>query len=392
MRMSSDAHCGSSSLSRHRVLAAWMVMSLNSAVFAQNLADPPVPDMVPPGHGLKQPDATPPHHVGTAPLVVVEVSERWIAALADQRFQRKSPVNLLVMGASVKGIARTSGQYAVRCVEANGGLGFDIHVQGSSMSSTNARKGPAWIDTLSTTEFTAKKRVLLEDRTLVVGKTSVDAATRSRESRVNTRFRLGRRLVRWVADRRMRQSQAKIDAIAEREARSRITTAVDKAVDQFKERIDGYLHRFEARGPWIGWGKQQALVQLQTKHRCLCFSVRDGGGQMVNPLVVVVGGPERESRIRVNLHLLDVLTPRLRQALRRTVAAAAIASSIPRRETSRSSWSVDLLESDRGMQTEVRGPGFMVRSPLRSHLLLALLRHVKPASESLVPQRRWAAQ
>ena len=398
----SSRHRGRCPLAKPSAFALWIAISLNCAAFAQKRDILTAHDVFQAGGGTRQQEKPTREqealrrgsrrHLGRSRLIVVEISDRWVAALSDRSFRRQSPVNLSVMGARVIGMATTSGRYAIHCFEADQGVACYAQVEGTSVSFTTARKGPAFIYTQATTGFTATTHVFLQERTLIAGNTSVNAAAGSQESRVDTRFRLGRRLVRWVARRRMRQNHAEIDAIAEQEAEDRIEAVINEAVEKFRTRMNGHLTRLGAQFPWLGWGEHQTLVHLATMRGGLRFSVASGGGQMVDPLLIAVGGPKGGTRIHLDNHALQTLPPRLRQRLRRLVGMAALVSSLRRREISLLPWSVELLESDRGMQTRLRGPGFMIQTPLRSDLLLLLLKRMQGDVDSPVTPDRPGVQ
>lgn len=306
---------------------------------------------------------------GQIPLAVVDVPEAWIAELAEQTFDERMPVDLTVLGTRVRGTSQTSGRYTAESLDGKGGLAVVIRVQGKSVATTCGRKGPAVIRTVSTTVFSATKVVYLLDRTLVTLPTSVDATSLSRNSQVTSQIRLGRRLVRRIAHRRIQRNRETIDAIAERYAERRIVAAVDREVEKFRLRVSGRLDEIRTMLPWLSWGNDRKLVHLRTINRALRFSVQDGGGRMIDPLFF--GWTESGSRWHVWLdrRTLEALSDGIRQRFRRLVASAAVIADrfgerwLPE-STPPPRWSIRLLWSPMAVEVRELSAGGTVRIPL----------------------------
>jgi len=297
------------------------------------------------------------------PLMVIDVSERWIAELASRLFDERSRVDLTVLGVRMRGTAQTEGGYTIRCVDGDGGLCFAIDAEGTSVSTTRGREGPALIRAVTTTDFTARTLVELNGQSLVGRGTSVDATMRRCDTRVDNRSCLGRRLVRRIAKRRIRAGWAEIDRKCESQTEQRVAAALDHSVNQFRRDADQSLQRMQARFPWIGWGDDLAPVHLQTGDRVLRLTWRDGGGKMVHPFYLAVGKPSPGLKIWIDRRALRVESRRLHKRLRRAWRGLALIAPLLPDESSDAPWSVELAASSWALEVMVPSAGVIVRVP-----------------------------
>lgn len=337
-----------------------------AAVLAQTL-ESPTTDQLPARAGDANRSAVAGESANAArqqsPLLVLDISERWIAELADRVFDERSQVNLELLGVRMRGTARTEGHYTIRCVDGEGSLCFNIDAEGTSVSSTRGRQGPAVIRSTARTGFRAQKRVELNGRWLVTRPTTVDAEMQQIRSLVNTRLCIGKRLVKRIARQRMRRGRAEIERKIQRRAERRITAAVDRSVEQFRLEANDKLKRLKAQFPWVGWGAEASPVHLETGERMLRLTWRDGGGEMRDPFYLVVGRPEPGLRLWIDRRAFRVESRRLRERWRRMWRGLAMVVPLLPGESSSAPWSAEFDIFPLALQVTVPSAGVMVRVP-----------------------------
>jgi hypothetical protein len=355
-------------------LVAWWAGA--AAVSAQTL-ESPTTDQLPARAGDANRSAVAGESANAArqepPLLVLDISERWIAELADRLFDERSQVDLELLGVRMRGTARTEGHYTIRCVDGEGSLCFNIDAEGTSVSSTRGRQGPAVIRSTATTSFRAQKSIELNGRWLVTRPTTVDAEMQQIRSLVNTRLCIGKRLVKRIARQRMRRGRAEIERKTQRRAERRITAAVDRSVEQFRLEANDKLKRLKAQFPWVGWGDEASPVHLETGERMLRLTWRDGGGEMRDPFYLVVGRPEPGLRLWIDRRAFRVESQRLRERWRRMWRGMAMVVPLLPGESSSAPWSAEFHVFPLALQVTVPSAGVMVRVPGPQDPMTAIL-------------------
>lgn len=198
-------------------------------------------------------------------VVILELAERWLPALADRPFEVRLPVDVRALGSRVRGASKSVGHYTIRCVEGEGPLCFEICARGKSTAETRSRKRAATIHTTTVTRFEASTRLELREGTFANGDTAVDAMqTLSVRSRVEPHLRIGRRLVRRIAQQRMRKQQDEIKRVRRRLTEQRIRNAVDRSVEQAAETAEISLWYIHTAAAWMGWDTNGMPLELRT--------------------------------------------------------------------------------------------------------------------------------
>lgn len=200
-----------------------------------------------------------------APVVILEMAERWLPALVDRPFEIRLPIDVWALGSRVRGGSKAAGHYTIHCVEGEGPLCFEIQAGGTSTAKTRSRKRAATIHTTTVTRFEARKRIELREWAFANGDTTVEAMqTLSVRSHVEPHFRIGRRLVRRVAQQRMRKKQDEIERVRRRLTEERILEAVDRSVEQATETAETLLWYVLTARAWTGWDGRDLPLQMQT--------------------------------------------------------------------------------------------------------------------------------
>src|SRR4029453_3895135 len=113
----------------------WFVLSSFAALWAAGLV----------GAGEAERAVAPP----TSRLIVVRLSADAFAALAATEIERHSPIDEVILGTQVVGLAYTRGRPAARLVGGPPGAGVNMGVTGPTQSRTIGHRGPITIHSRS---------------------------------------------------------------------------------------------------------------------------------------------------------------------------------------------------------------------------------------------------
>ncbi len=162
------------------------------------------------------------------PNLSIRASAEMLAAAIERPVDRTEPVRDLILGTTIRGTGRTTGQLSVKLVPDPKHAVFDAIFHGTTKSRTVGYNGPVRIYSNGVTSFGARKRMWLSAEGLAALPTDSKAKTRNRIDRICSNR--GRQIVEKIAWRRARSQQQTAERIASRHAEGRFNERLDQEV------------------------------------------------------------------------------------------------------------------------------------------------------------------
>ncbi|HUE74205.1 MAG TPA: hypothetical protein VMP01_25215 [Pirellulaceae bacterium] len=179
--------------------------------------------------------------------VVVRFSEDLFTSLVHRDIDEQSPVQEVILGTPVAGQARTLAQPRVNLIPHSSQAALEVVMEGTTVSRTTGRNGPAIIHSRSTTQFRAVKQVHFSpQKGFYALPATIELNTQLvTESIGSTRGGLLGRLVRRRASREVQEKRPQTLAIVQGKAARRIAAVLDEQVNEGLARLN---RRKEVRG------------------------------------------------------------------------------------------------------------------------------------------------
>jgi hypothetical protein len=179
--------------------------------------------------------------------VVLRVSEELFTSLIHRDIDQQTPVQDVILGTPVAGVARTVAQPRVDLIPHSSQAAFEVVMEGTTVTRTTGRNGPAVINSRGTTQFRAVKQVVFSpEKGFYALPSTVDARSQIvTESIGSTRGGLLGRLVRRRAWREVQNKRPQTLAIVQEKNKRRVAAVLDAEVNQGLARLN---RRNEVRG------------------------------------------------------------------------------------------------------------------------------------------------
>jgi hypothetical protein len=212
------------------------------------------------------------HYYGH-PNVWIDISEDLLDDPVDRMIERIEGVSDIILGTPVSGNSRVRAKSDLLIEPAADRAILKIVVEGHVDAQTTGRRGPAQIDSRSTTRFRAEKQLLIEPTGLKVLPTVCRAQLAAGSSKVSaTTGGLRGRIVRGVAERRWEASRDAALREGQQHVEQRVCAAVDREADALIRRLDRLVVR-----PVLALRNQGTpVVQFNTEKGILRIGVRRG--------------------------------------------------------------------------------------------------------------------
>jgi hypothetical protein len=213
------------------------------------------------------------------PNLYAEVSHKLISASVSQDVDEVERVRDHIMGTSIRGQARLSGEVSVELVPDPDRAVLDIFLAGQANSSNVGYNGPVKVYSTGWTSVWARKRVYVDAAGLEGDRAVADCSTDSRIDSISARCGLVRRMA-W---KKARQSQAQAERVASSHAEGRVARQFNAQVgemlananEQFTGRFRNPLLRRDAF--------PNALHLATTADRLTVQATRAGISQIAAP-------------------------------------------------------------------------------------------------------------
>jgi hypothetical protein len=220
------------------------------------------------------------------PNAFVEVSTALIAASAGP-INRREPVTDCILGTNIHSQAHTTGKVDVISIPSDNKAVLQFKSKGHVWSNNTGFNGPAVIRSTSDTNFTAKKRVEMDDSAFVGKSAKADATTDLHlHSVAKQGGGLGSRLVSNIGWRRAQGSRGQAEAIAADHAERRIER---KFNDEINDEIQKARKRYEDeyRRPLERRGEVPDYIRFSSGKDSIAFEVTQASHSQLG----AAGGP-----------------------------------------------------------------------------------------------------
>lgn len=199
------------------------------------------------------------------PNLSVQVSERFINAGMSRPVDDSRPVVDNILGTHITGDGRTMGKVTVNLRPSRSNAQLETVLEGSVVTDTVGQNGPVYIYSDGVTKVRAVKRITL-DKEGLSSKPAVCRATTDTDIQgiATTRDgRIGEKLIRRAAWRRIDQQQSQAEEIAAEHAAGRVERAVNKeAKERFAKAQGDYDDKF--RNPLLRRGQFPQVLRFRT--------------------------------------------------------------------------------------------------------------------------------
>ena len=187
------------------------------------------------------------------PNIHLEVAEDLLAPAVNRPVDQVQPVDDVVLGTRIRGTGHTTGNVRLDFVPSGEKAVFDIILGATNISHTRGTQGPVTVNSRGVTAIDARRRIFLDEFNVAAAPVEASADTNSTVTGMGINARIGKRLIRRIATKKIAESKAQAESIAEGKARDRIRTqfgeqtepAVAQMRDQFQQKVRGPL---QARG------------------------------------------------------------------------------------------------------------------------------------------------
>ncbi len=201
------------------------------------------------------------------PNFFAQISEDLLKAGVQEDVQRREPVHDVILGTRISGTGTTRGDLSLDLVPHDAAAHVDLVLKGSTRTSTVGRNGPAVIYSSGTTNFDARKRLVVDDEGVSSRPARTAATTRSHTQGVgSTRRGVIGRIVERQASKRVAQNRGRADRIAADHAETRISRRMDReSQDRLQDANESFHERF--RDPLVRRHEFPEFLRFRTTDR-----------------------------------------------------------------------------------------------------------------------------
>jgi hypothetical protein len=207
------------------------------------------------------------------PNILLAVHERLLATAVDRPVDQAMPIDELVLGTRIRGMGHTSGMVRVDFVPAHERAVFDLVLSARNVSDTRGTQGPVTVCSRGVTDLGARRRIFLTEDSVTASPVRASASTDTHVTGLGISRKLGRNLIRKVANRKIAEAKPRAEAIAEGRARDRLQQQFDEqttpALDQFREQFQSRI-----RGPLEARGLYPEMFHMNTSDSELMITAR----------------------------------------------------------------------------------------------------------------------
>ena len=183
------------------------------------------------------------------PNIHLEVAEDLLAPAVNRPVDQVQPVDDVVLGTRIRGTGHTTGTVRLDFVPSGEKAVFDIILGATNISHTRGTQGPVTVNSRGVTAIDARRRIFLDEFNVAAAPVEASADTNSTVTGMGINARFGKRLIRRIATKKIAESKAQAESIAEGKARDRIRRqfgeqtepAVAQMRDQFQQKVRGPL-------------------------------------------------------------------------------------------------------------------------------------------------------
>lgn len=177
--------------------------------------------------------------------LLIRIPAHLIAKSVNRDFEQVAPVNQIVLGTTSKGTSHCSGN--ITCVIRDNPSGVSILccIAGEVHSKTFGTNGPAVINSMAATNYTASKELTFDGKVFACKPATVTSRTEITITGIRSSLPgLRGRLVKRIATKRSRETHAQAEAIVGRQTESELCNKIDA---DFENRLADMNRQFEKK-------------------------------------------------------------------------------------------------------------------------------------------------
>ena len=156
------------------------------------------------------------------PNLHLHVDEKLLGTAVNRVVDRVAPVNEVVLGTPVRGIGRTSGMVLLDFLPSADRAVTQLTFTATNRATTRSSKGPVTVCTEGLTDLFARRRIFIDDERVWTEPITASASTSTRTTGIGVRKRLGQKLIRKIASKKVAQIRPRAEAISEGKAREKV--------------------------------------------------------------------------------------------------------------------------------------------------------------------------
>jgi hypothetical protein len=181
-----------------------------------------------------------------APYVWIRASRDYIAKYVEREVDRERPASDEIMGIHFRGTSRTAGRTRLVLHPNENGAAAELIFEGTIVSKTIGRQGPATLHFDSNSTFRARKPFTITETGISTSSAEAEAPTRLTPTAIRTELPgLRDQIVKRIAQRRISESQAEANAAASEHRAEDIRAGLDNrlnaALEKLQERMENEL-------------------------------------------------------------------------------------------------------------------------------------------------------
>jgi hypothetical protein len=181
-----------------------------------------------------------------APYVWIRASRDYLAKYVECEVDREKPASDEIMGIHFRGTSRTAGRTRLALHANENGASAELIFEGTIVSKTIGREGPATLHFDSNSTFRARKPFTITESGISTSPAEAEAPTRLTPTDIRTELPgLLNPIVKRIAHRRVAESQAKANAAASEhradDIRAGLDARLNAALEKLQERMENEL-------------------------------------------------------------------------------------------------------------------------------------------------------
>lgn len=164
--------------------------------------------------------------------VILDVQERLVAGAAARPVQETAPVDEVILGIRNRGIGTTTGAVRLDFVPSSTTASFDLVFEAVNRSRTRGGQRGVTVCSSGTTDLFARRRVLLDGRSVAGLPVLAHADADSRTEGIGVARHIGQRIIRRVAATRADRMRPQAEAISAGRARDRLALRFGRETEE----------------------------------------------------------------------------------------------------------------------------------------------------------------
>lgn len=202
-------------------------------------------------------------------------SAETIAKGMADKVDQQSPVNEVILGTRIRGVAHTIGDVSARLVPDANKAVVEVVLQGVSYSNTIGRQKPVSVFSRGTTQILGRKLLVIEPEGVFGMPATARCSTNTRIRGIRADGGIGSRLVEKIAWKRAYRQKAQAERISSRRAERRVANLMDEQASELIANSNQRLNR-EIRRPLTRRNIFPRWVRLWTTKRRLNMRALQG--------------------------------------------------------------------------------------------------------------------